>query len=79
MQTHDDDPRSCPPSQLLRVMHRILLLCPVMGLPNEYEALCIKVPSDRASSDSLEESQSSNRGFYTWKALGSRYKRLIFC
>lgn len=53
--------------QLMRVMHRVMFICPVLGLDPEFEELCVKV---KTALD--EDDRSIPESIYTWKALGSR-------
>ncbi len=72
MNTHSsfaDDPRYCPTSLLLRTMHRVLLLCPVLGLPHEFEQHCARVDRQRVAA---EDEEDDREAIYTWKAVGSR-------
>lgn len=83
MQPHDSkvesDPRYCPSDHLLRAMHRVLLLCPVLGLPNEYEELCIPISDRRWVHQPLQNKATQGGAaqphstLYTWKVQGSRY------
>lgn len=63
------DPRYCPTSALLRSMHRLLLLCPVLGLPHEFEQHCVRVDRTRVEDGDDDDDRES---VYTWKAVGSR-------
>ena len=64
-----DDPRFCPSWLLLRSMHRLLFLCPVLGLPHEFENHCILVGRTVLLTDHRKEEPGD---MFTWKARGSR-------
>ena len=73
-QEQELDPRLCPSWLLLRCMHRLLLLCPVLGLPREFEGHCVRVKRSvvEAITDCSNKKPLPDLNMYTWKARGSR-------
>lgn len=37
----ENDARSCSSAQLMRVIHRTMLVCPLLGLAREFEDMCV--------------------------------------
>ena len=56
-------------------MHRLLLLCPVLGLPREFEGHCVRVKRSVVEvhqQGSGDNPISPDLNMYTWKGRGSR-------